>query len=765
MAADPPPLAHLEWTLDWPWGARLLVVCIVLALLALSWWNLRPLSHIGQRLLLFSLRTALVSALFGVFMQPTWVEERQRQGGRVIAVVVDGSASMARGRRGQRRWDRAVAAAKALQARGGVQLFVGGGGVEAARGRALDGLVPDYPRTNLLAMLDELGDLKRPPGLGAVILISDGIDNAGETAQGEGANNDGAHEDRVSRVLARLGVPIHGVAIDDPQPLRDLAVTGLRASPHGFVRNVLPVAVELDLHGYETSAEQAQLVLRLDGVPVASKTVPLAGPTRRTVHLEVQPQRTGPHVLSAAVAPLADEATTINNSGHVTLRVLRDRTRVMHLAGHPSWDTRFLRTHLRADPAVDLISFYVMVGEGARFYVRAQDTTLIPFPTQELFEQALNDFDLVIFQDFQFRQFDIGKYLPLLHDFIRRGGGFAVLGGHQSLSAGGQEASSMANWLPVQLQAAAAESSYRDVRFGPRLTAAGRTHPVSRLAHGAADNDAAWARNPLPGHNSALVPRPDGLVLATSDDDTPLLAVADRGQGRVAVLATDGMWRWAFPDGDATDREATRADYHRLFEQLRGWLCHDPAYDGLTLQATQTVLEPGARAAVVAVARDGTGAPAAGIGLEYRHRQLTDANLSDVDLAPWQKLAAPTDAEGRARISWLPAASGALRLEVRGTIEGIQSRASLALAVQEAALEQRRLQPELRSLELLARISGGQVWQGAAPAGQIPISAAGEVPELTEQVRAELWSSPWTALLLLLLLTAEWLLRRRWGLA
>ena len=181
MAASVLPLAHLEWTLDWTWGGRLAVLAIVVVVLAMSWWNLRPLSQMGPKLLLFGLRIALVGALFLVFLQPTWVEERQRQGGRVIAVVVDGSASMARSSAGQRRWDRATVAAQTLRNRGSMRLFVGGHGVEALVDGNLSTAEPDRPRTSLLAMLDELGDLKRPPGLGAVIVISDGIDNDGLT--------------------------------------------------------------------------------------------------------------------------------------------------------------------------------------------------------------------------------------------------------------------------------------------------------------------------------------------------------------------------------------------------------------------------------------------------------------------------------------------------------------------------------------------------------------------------------------------------------
>ena len=757
-------LAHIEWVLDWGWSGRSAVLLIVILVLALSWWNLRSLPRMDRKLLLMGLRTALVTCLFVAFLQPTWVEEHQRKGGRVLAVVVDRSASMARTTQGQSRWQRAALVARALQSRASTRLFVGDRGVEALVGGDLTGLEPRGDRTDLLAMLDQLGSLKRPPGLGAVVLISDGIDNGGLARTGS-TKSSVALDDRGNRILATLGVPIHAVAIDDAEPMRDLAVTAVRASPHAFVRNVLPVTVEIDLHGYETAPEQVRVVLRLDGVPVASESLPLAGPARRVLQLEVQPQRIGPHVLSASVTALPDEATRSNNSGHTTLRVLRDRTRVMHLAGHPSWDTRFLRTHLRADPSVDLISFYVMVGEGARFYVRAQDTTLIPFPTRELFEEALNDFDLVVFQDFQFVQFDIGKYLPLLHDFVRRGGAFAIMGGHQSLSAGGQEATSMAGWLPVELRTAPAEQGYRDGSFAPRLTPAGRSHPVMRLADDPAENARSWQRNHLSGHNTSLRERHDGQVLATSDDGTPLIAVADRGQGRVAVIATDGLWRWAFPRGDASDRAATRGDYHRFLEQLRGWLTHDPAYDAIALRARETVLEPGVTARVEVQVRDGTGGPAVGLQLQHRVRRLTDETLDATESIPWQTSAAPTDKAGETVIAWQPHTSGALRLEVRGTVGQSLAQTSLALAVQQSGPEQRRLRPDRQALDLLARASGGQVWDQELPTDELLLSADGDLPELTEQVRSELWSTPWAALLLLLLLATEWLLRRRWGLA
>ncbi len=764
MVASVWPLAALEWTLDWGWGARVLVSAVALAVLALSWWNLRPLTSRSRKVLLLALRGALVGTLFVVFLEPNWVEERQRPGGRVVAVVLDDSASMSRDSGGGSRWKRALAAARTLAADSPVSLHVGSDSVRVVRLAELAAHEARGEQTDLLAMLTELGDLKRPPGLGAVVLISDGLDN-GNLARRRAALAKGQLlDERTTAVLARLGVPVHGLAIEDAEPLRDLAVTAIRASPHAFVRNVLPVAVELELVGYGAEPGQARVILRLDGTPIIDKAVPLMGPERRTLRLEVQPQQTGPHVLSASISPLPGEATVVNNTSHTTIKVLRDRTRVMHLAGHPSWDSRFLRTHLNADPAIDLISFYVMVGQGARFYVRAQDTTLIPFPTRELFEKALHDFDLVIFQDFQFVPFDIGRYLPLLDDFIRQGGAFAIIGGHQSLSAGGHGSTPMAGWLPVELRAPGPDQGYRDEPFAPQLTPAGRNHPVTRLAATPSENDASWSRNALVGHNTAIGPRADAVVLATADDNTPLVAVADRGKGRVAVIATDGLWRWAFAGGDAVDRDASRADYHRFLEQLRGWLTHDPAYDAIVLRATQPTVDPGATATVKVKVRGLDGGPAVGVPVRFRVRSLKADSVIE-KAAPWQAANQPTADDGMTIIRWPDAQPGAHRMEVEATIAGTRHTASIALAVRETGPEQRRLGADSGLLEALAKGSGGVVWRGRRAMEEVPMVHGGNLPELTEKARSELWSSPWAALLLIVLLAVEWWLRRRWGLA
>lgn len=761
MGVSAPPLAWLEWTLEWGLLARALVLAVVGAILALSWLNLRALPGRGRRTILWTLRASLVFGLALVFLQPTWVSERVRAGGRVMAVLVDASDSMACAPDATSRWHRARALAQTLAKRGPVRLYTIGERLQAHQ----EGDLPDDPprqqRTDLLGALAELADLKRPPGLGAVVVISDGLDNGPLQERLSNLAAGRVVDDETARVIGQLGVPVHGLFVDDPRPPRDLVVTAVRSSPYAFVRNLLPVTVQVELHGYQDRAESIEVVLRDNGRPVASERLALAGPVRRALKMEMQPQSTGPHVLSASIAALPDEVTAVNNDAHVLLQVVRDRTRVLHLAGHPSWDTRYLRSHLRGDRAIDLVSFYVMVGEGARLYVQAQDTTLIPFPTRELFEEVLDDFDLVIFHDFRFGAFGVERHLPLLDGYVRRGGALMIIGGHQSLSAGGYARTSLSSWLPVNLgPPLGGDTGYREEPFKPQLTPAGRTHPLTRLLPALDRTEALWSEIALPGHNSALTAREGATTLLQTPDGTPVLAVHEHGQGRVGVLGTDGLWRWAFPPGEVEDPAAVRAAYHRFIERLRGWLTHDPTWDALRVSAPVTAIDRGAHAPLTASATLPDGRPAEGLRLRWRLRALP----GDRTEGDWLEVPGVTDTRGQLSWRWRADRAGPFRVEVAATIDDQEQRAVSAMAVRQTGPEGRRIRPDDTLLTALANVSGGQLYR-SLPDGTLPMVASAHLPELTEKVRVELWSGAWVAVLLIGLLTLEWLLRRRWGLA
>ena len=108
--------------------------------------------------------------------------------------------------------------------------------------------------------------------------------------------------------------------------------------------------------------------------------------------------------------------------------MIRDRVRVLHLCGRPSWDERFLRSMLRRDPNVDLVSFFILRTETDE-QPWTRRPVADPFPDQEIFEEQLQSFDLVIFQNFNYAPYGVEPFLPGVRDYVEEGGALAMIGG------------------------------------------------------------------------------------------------------------------------------------------------------------------------------------------------------------------------------------------------------------------------------------------------------------------------------------------------
>ncbi len=752
---------HLEWGLQWSVPALLPVALLALAVLALSAFNLRTVVRRKHRVILLLLRAAAVASLGTVLLQPTWVSTRSQHAGRKVAVVVDRSQSMAQGTAGQQRFDAAMLAATDLAKRQSVQWFAMSDQLQpVADAEALRKLGPRGETTDFLHTLQALAEQQPSRNLAAVVLVSDGLDNALLHAR---AGRDHSLDADTADVLEKLGIPLHAIHIADAEPVRDVAIAAVRAASFGFTRTEMPVSIDLEISGLTKNSGDLTVTLRDNGQLVATKPVATAGPARRTLDLTYLPQHVGSHLLQAEVAALPGEATESNNRAWAQVQVVRDRTRVLHLAGHPSWDTRFLRTHLRADPSVDLVSFYVMVGQGSGSFVSAEDTTLIPFPTREIFEESLSSFDLVIFQDFPFGPFQVEQYLRQLQQYVTGGGAFLVLGGRQSLSAGGYYGTEIAQWLPVRLQPLAGEDlGYVDSTAHLQLTPAGRSHPVVQLDADADSNGALWAARSWHGRNTGLQATENASVLVTDDHGQPLLAVGEVGQGRSGVLASDGLWAWAFPDqGSDLERQRIRGDYHKLLDQLTAWLLRDPDLDSLRLEAPTAPIAQGQPVHVRVQVVTSNGKPAVGVSVKADLLPLTEATKDAHATAIWSTA---SDDQGRIELNLIPKEVGALLVVVEAMVDGQACRASVPLVVAPNQAEWQQLQPDDGILRSLTQASGGKLWRDRGPTGPVPLMVR-DLPDLAEQSHDDLWSRPEVFAWIILLLGAEWTFRRRWGLA
>ncbi len=447
------------------------------------------------------------------------------------------------------------------------------------RGAKLEQLASG-PATDLLSAIDAAsrsGSGGRP--LAGMIVASDGADNA---ALAEGMNAAAQEQ------LVKLNAPIFALAVGAGAQ-KDLAIERVRVDDFAFVRAPVKLGVRISARGF--GAQTVPLTLKREGQIVAEQLVHLDG-TSPVVEAELSfvPDRTGKFAFTVSVPVYEGEAVAQNNSKSFVLNVIRDRVRVLQVVGRPSWDERFLRQLLKKDANVDLISFFILRTPGDDSHSSQDELSLIPFPTNEIFQEQLRTFDLVIFQNFDHRPYRMSQYLDGIAAYIRDGGAFAMIGGEQSFGAGDYSGSAIEEILPVTLPFPG-EPAIDETPVTAVLTEAGRRHPVTELLPGAEQNAALWAGLPkLPGLNRVSSVRPGAQVLLKANDGSPMLVVGEAGQGRSLALLTDSSWMWSFVA--AGEEQGPRA-YENFWHAAIRWLVRDPALTPMRLQAQRATFEPG----------------------------------------------------------------------------------------------------------------------------------------------------------------------------
>jgi hypothetical protein len=441
-------------------------------------------------------------------------------------------------------------------------------------------LEPTGDGSDLARALAELADadLGEGPPLAGVVVISDGL-----------TQHDRAGAEHIKAIVDSLGVPVTTVAAGGPT-IRDVSIAALHVGEFAFVENVTEFAAEIVAHG--CAGERVEVSLLRNGELVSSQPLRLGSDgERRDVRFEIAPDRTGQFVYEFRVAPLAREASVDNNRRAFVIKVLRDKVRVLHVAGRPDWDVRALRTLLKRDPNVELLSYYILRDEeDSNRDDGTAPLSLIAFPVEQLFREELGSFDLLVMHNFDAAHH--GDYLGNVADYVREGGSLVVIGGDLGLGSGDFAVPEFVRLMPIDMRA---PLSLDREPFAPVLTEDGRRHPITAwLAesgrgnwHGLPQldsfNPANFSRDAAELDATALLVHPDRRT--QTGQLMPLLAVAEPGKGRVITLTTGSTWRLGFaPDLPLIDGARP---YDLLWLGAVRWLLRDASAERLVLEIDQ----------------------------------------------------------------------------------------------------------------------------------------------------------------------------------
>ena len=178
---------------------------------------------------------------------------------------------------------------------------------------------------------------------------------------------------------------------------------------------------------------------------------------------------------------------------------------------------------------------------------------------------------LLHFHNFNYKPYWIEPYLPGVREYIQSGGALAMIGGDLSFASGQYGESALRDVLPVDVAGIPAEGprAFSTDSFKPRLTAAGRNHPVTSLSLDPRANEARWAALPQlqeinrvarlqPGATALLVHPGQagtrGQPAHRRDLVAPVALVSRAGPARQRVDAPSPRRTWVepTPPADAT---------------------------------------------------------------------------------------------------------------------------------------------------------------------------------------------------------------------
>ena len=527
-----------------------------------------------RSLALSLLRLFAVFSLVSFALNPARTEKKEHQVPTPLAVLVDTSQSMGQagsGGKGSRLDD-----AKAFLLEGpksllntlakgfDVRLYSLGESLRPIDAKELSGLKVEGKNGDMNEALEKLRGKES-----IVILFSDG---------------NLRWQENPASALPTLVLPM-----GDPEGYRDILIKSVRAPSIAFRGREVPMEVTIKSYGF--TGLTLPVVLKEGNKVLAVKNVRIKGnPDEATLSLSFVPEKIGSQTLQISVPAQAGESLTSNNSASFSMKVVRDKIRILMVSGNPSMSYRFMRTALKNDPSIDLLSFVILRTPTDILNVPLQEQSLIPFPVETLFTKELSSFDLVIFDDLPSHLYIDPNYLDNVREFVRGGGAFAMIGGPNLLDGGRYARSPLGDVLPIQVTGR--EDYRRDSSYDVRLSRAGLNHPITRLMQSEAENIDLWKEMPgLDGIN-LLTPKSYKNVLMESADGSsrPILTVGDYGKGRVLVLATDYSWKWYM--GMVEKGKGTWA-YLRLMERIVRWLTKDPSLDPVQIEFAENRAIPG----------------------------------------------------------------------------------------------------------------------------------------------------------------------------
>jgi hypothetical protein len=402
---------------------------------------------------------------------------------------------------------------------------------------------PTLPSTRLASVVQDVLSRYGDEPVAALVLVTDGNSNAGKPLAD------------VRTILEERKVPLLALGVGSPEPPPDIAISRVLAPRTAFSGDIVDLNVTLHRHGYED--QPISLSVRQRGRVLSEVTVPPGDESILNIDLTFAESASGFRHYRVAAELKPGEIVPENNRRGVSINVLTDPIKVLLVDEFPRWESRYLADMLERDKRVGVeIVFGDMLGEGT-----LSSGGVYPDDVAGLFR-----YDLIVLGDIDPKRLTLPQVSELHSFVVHRGGTLVLMAGPDHMPVD-WELTPLGAIMPVSTAdtdaklgfdrrgIAQATPALQEAFAGDELLQIGRNSAASALLWGALTG-LDWVR-------AGVTPAANAETLARTTRGDPLLLYANAGLGKVLYLGSDSFWRW---------RYRARATFHRrLWSQILLW--------------------------------------------------------------------------------------------------------------------------------------------------------------------------------------------------
>jgi uncharacterized membrane protein len=599
---------------------------------------------------------------------------------------------------------------------------------------------------SIRAVLDDLQGQR----LAGIVLLTDGRDTPAQSLAS------------TLSMVSDAGAKIYPIVVGSDKAPTNIAIQSVSAQESAFKGDIVNVRVAVRGTGFPSSQKVAvQLKDKKTGLPIRD---PAGKPVEEVIEINddspveaellFKANEVGQLDLVVEAAKQPGEIDDEDNSRELQIAVLDAKINVLYVDGYPRWEYRYIKNEMIRDQTVD-ISLLLTSADPSFRQDGDRPITRFPITLDELL-----DYDVVLFGDVDARQFSDAQ-LQLVSDFVnKRGGGFGMIAGPR-WSPLAYKGTPIEALLPVNISKVQPDDGQPIVTgFRPSLTKDGATSSIFRFYPDRAANEKFMREGiqPIFWYLKGITAKPGvGEVYAEHPMETgpdgrkaPILVVGRYGAGRTLFSAIDDSWRWRYYTGEPVfdtywiQQLRYLARSKKLGQRRVSLASVRPVYElGEQVHVQMRVLDPQLLQQLPEQLRvdimDATGRV---IRQESLIRQEGEPDLYNLSYA--------ADQIGKFVV----------RL---GAVVGGSDAMEVPLEVSVPRLELATPEIDRTTLMRIASETHGQMVDLTKAKEVLPTlipSAAKIIPLESSQ---PLWDAPIAMLLFVFLITAEWLLRKLYG--